>query len=64
MNRKLLAERVRGISAELGEAVEERLLSNRQIAEQLRGSAYDTHMFFECLECANLVEGIDESCIN
>lgn len=60
-----MAERVRAISAELGEAVEEKLYSNQEIADELRGRAYDfphvSNMFFECLKCATLVEGLDDA---
>lgn len=67
MKRNLIAERVRAIDDALGEAIEEKLFSNREIAEELRGRAYNfspnsvSSMFFECFKCASLVEGLDKS---
>ena len=60
--RKTVAEQVRAVSPGLAEALEEGLFSDQEIADELRGRAYDfervSEEFFQCLICAAAVENL------
>jgi hypothetical protein len=63
--RMTVAEQVRELSPDLAEAVEERLFNDQEIADDLRGRAYDfkpaSEEFFQCLVCAAAVEGLKDA---
>lgn len=62
--RNTIAERIRELAPELAEAVEERLFSNEELAEELRGRAYDyphvSTAVFELLRAAGAVEDLED----
>ena len=62
--RRTVAEQVRAVSPELAEALEERLFSDQEIVDELRGRAYDhphvSDAFYQWLACASAVEDLED----